>query len=70
MISCMLPVVVLVVAIYGSYALAGMYGIACAAFGIEYARHAHFFKRPLRRNGYTCLVIGFFGNLFTAIGIG
>ncbi len=34
MISCMLPVVVLAVAIFGSYAIAGMYGIACAAFGM------------------------------------
>ncbi len=34
MISCMLPVVVLAVAIFGSYTLAGMYGIACAAFGM------------------------------------
>lgn len=34
MISCMLPVVVLAIAIFGSYAIAGMYGIACAAFGM------------------------------------
>lgn len=34
MISCMLPVVVLAVAIFGSYAIAGMYGVACAAFGM------------------------------------
>lgn len=34
MISCMLPVIVLVVAIFASYQLAGMYGIACAAFGM------------------------------------
>ncbi len=34
MISCMLPVVVLAVAIFGSHAIAGMYGIACAAFGM------------------------------------
>lgn len=34
MISCMLPVVVLGAAIYGSYAVAGMYGVACAAVGM------------------------------------
>lgn len=34
MISCMLPVVVLAVAIFGAYSIAGMYGIACAAFGM------------------------------------
>ncbi len=34
MISCMLPVVVLAVAIFGSYQVAGMYGIACAALGM------------------------------------
>ena len=34
MISCMLPVVILAVAIFGSYAVAGMYGVACAAFGM------------------------------------
>ena len=34
MISCMLPVVVLAVAIFGSYAIAGMYGVACAAMGM------------------------------------
>ncbi|MGM9641822.1 MAG: sodium-translocating pyrophosphatase [Eubacteriales bacterium] len=34
MISCMLPVVVLAVAIFGSYSVAGMYGIACAALGM------------------------------------
>lgn len=34
MISCMLPVVVLAIAIFASYEIAGMYGIACAAFGM------------------------------------
>ncbi len=34
MISCMLPVIVLAVAIFGSYSVAGMYGIACAALGM------------------------------------
>ncbi|MDE6667527.1 MAG: sodium-translocating pyrophosphatase [Clostridia bacterium] len=34
MISCMLPVVVLAVAIFGSYEIAGMYGVACAALGM------------------------------------
>ncbi|MBD5585785.1 MAG: sodium-translocating pyrophosphatase [Clostridia bacterium] len=34
MISCMLPVVVLALAIFGSYQLAGMYGISCAALGM------------------------------------
>lgn len=34
MISCMLPVVVLAAAIFGSYAIAGLYGISCAAFGM------------------------------------
>lgn len=34
MISCMLPVIVLAVAIYGSYAVSGMYGVACAAIGM------------------------------------
>ena len=34
MISCMLPVVVLAIAIFGSYTIAGMYGVACAAFGM------------------------------------
>ncbi len=34
MISCMLPVVVLALAIFGSYELAGMYGVACAAMGM------------------------------------
>ena len=34
MISCMLPVIVLGVAIFGSYAVAGMYGVACAAIGM------------------------------------
>ncbi len=32
--SCMAPVVVLGVAIYGSYAISGMYGVACAAIGM------------------------------------
>lgn len=34
MISCMLPVVVLGVAIVGSYMICGLYGIACAAIGM------------------------------------
>ena len=34
MISCMLPVVVLGVAIVGAYLVCGMYGIACAAIGM------------------------------------
>ncbi len=34
MISCMLPVVVLGIAIFGSYSVAGMYGIACSALGM------------------------------------
>ncbi len=34
MISCMLPVVVLTAAIFGSYAVSGMYGISCAALGM------------------------------------
>ena len=34
MISCMLPVIMLAVAIFASYQIAGMYGIACAAFGM------------------------------------
>ena len=34
MISCMLPCVVLGVAIYGSYLISGMYGVAAAAIGM------------------------------------
>ncbi|MCD8372298.1 MAG: sodium-translocating pyrophosphatase [Clostridia bacterium] len=34
MASCMLPVVVLAVAIFGSYMVGGMYGVACAAVGM------------------------------------
>ncbi|MGN1235688.1 MAG: sodium-translocating pyrophosphatase, partial [Christensenellaceae bacterium] len=34
MISCMLPVIVLAIAIFGSYSIAGMYGVACAAVGM------------------------------------
>jgi K(+)-stimulated pyrophosphate-energized sodium pump len=34
MISCMLPVIVLAIAIFGSYIVAGMYGISCAALGM------------------------------------
>ena len=32
--SCMLPVVVLGIAIFGSYEICGMYGVACASFGM------------------------------------
>ncbi len=34
MISCMLPVIVLAIAIFGSYFVSGMYGISCAALGM------------------------------------
>ncbi len=34
MISCMLPVIVLAVAIFASYAVSGMYGVSCAALGM------------------------------------
>ncbi len=34
MISCMMPVVVLAIAIFGSFSVAGMYGISCAALGM------------------------------------
>ncbi|MGN0818730.1 MAG: sodium-translocating pyrophosphatase [Candidatus Coproplasma sp.] len=34
MISCMLPVIVLAIAIFGSYLVSGMYGISCAALGM------------------------------------
>lgn len=34
MISCMLPVIVLCVAIFGSFIVSGMYGVACAAVGM------------------------------------
>lgn len=34
MISCMLPVIVLGAAIFGSYIIAGMYGVSCAAMGM------------------------------------
>lgn len=34
MISCMLPVIVLGLAIFGSYAVCGMYGVSCAAIGM------------------------------------
>ena len=34
MISCMLPVVVLALSLFGSYALAGFYGISCVAMGM------------------------------------
>ena len=34
MISCMLPVIVLGVAIFGSYMVSGLYGVACAAIGM------------------------------------
>lgn len=34
MISCMIPVVILAVALYGSYAIADFYGISCVAMGM------------------------------------
>lgn len=34
MISCMIPVIILGVAIFGSYLIAGMYGVSCAALGM------------------------------------
>ena len=34
MISCMLPVAVLALSLFGSYALAGFYGISCVAMGM------------------------------------
>ncbi len=34
MISCMLPVIVLAIAIFVAFALSGMYGVACAAMGM------------------------------------
>lgn len=34
MVSCMLPVIVLAIAIFGSYFVSGMYGISCAALGM------------------------------------
>ncbi|MGN0807517.1 MAG: sodium-translocating pyrophosphatase [Candidatus Coproplasma sp.] len=34
MISCMLPVIVLAAAIFGSYSIAGLYGVSCAAIGM------------------------------------
>lgn len=34
MISCMAPVIILAAAIFGSYSVAGMYGISCSALGM------------------------------------
>ena len=34
MVSCMLPVIVLAAALFGSYAISGYYGIACVAMGM------------------------------------